>query len=243
MTTKRTQPSLAELTGRMLSRDAVTRVDSTELEVEPHEVLNGFRTDPRTSYNDALLPLTLIGVKDVPSSLPPEWSAYTLADLGTLAVPMAAGHFPQRVQDLNALFSLANPTNTAIARQESAANFSNLRTWVKASASVEKMKWLARGIGYVLGEEQKSSTESTPAAYNERATVAWIAGQHQEALKTWLEMPDSPVASFNRGMALLFTGQVQQAIPHLQIATANIPDSSGWSHLAHLYLAVANGRN
>ena len=41
-------PTIAELTDRMLKAH-VEPLDGAEPEVEPYEVLNGFRTDPRTA--------------------------------------------------------------------------------------------------------------------------------------------------------------------------------------------------
>ena len=65
-------PSIADLTDRMLKARVAEPADAAEPEVEPYEVLNGFRTDPRTAYTDAVAALKLLGVKDLPSSLPPD---------------------------------------------------------------------------------------------------------------------------------------------------------------------------
>ena len=53
-------PTIAELTDRML-KTQVEPLDAAEPEVEPYEVLNGFRTDARTAYVDAVAALKLLG--------------------------------------------------------------------------------------------------------------------------------------------------------------------------------------
>lgn len=242
MSAKPTQPSLAELTDRMLKRRATDVIDATEAEVEPHEVLNGFRTDARTAYTDAVLPLTLLGVSGLSVALPPEWASYAHSDLGTVAVPMAAGLFPQRVRDLSALLTAADVTALSPHGHEPAAGFSSLRSWIQKNLTTIPVSWLARGIGHNLGVQMSSPSDASAAAQNDAATANWLNGRHAEAVALWLEMPDSPVASFNRGMSLLFTGKAADAISYLRQATVTLPDTSGWSHLAQLYLALAEFR-
>ena len=73
-------PTIADLTDRLLKRsDVADFVESGE--VEPYEVLTGFRTDPRTAYNDALAPLKLLGEKKIPSKPRLEGSFMDLLDL------------------------------------------------------------------------------------------------------------------------------------------------------------------
>lgn len=231
-------PSIADLTDRMLKARAVEPVDTAEPEVEPYEVLNGFRTDPRTAYTDAVAALKLLGVKDLPAALPPEWAAYVQQLQTAVAVPMAAGRFPQQVRDLGALLdgdAVHTPTPPA-----EAAGFSSLRSWVKKQANGAST--LAAGIARNLGDAPLVPTGSDPVSANERAAALWTVGDVSPAVKLWLAMPDSPVAWFNRGMCLLFTNRAAEALPHLRKAVASLPETSGWQHLAELYLAVAESR-
>ena len=50
-------PSIVTLTDRMLKARVAEPFDAAEAEVEPYEVLNGFRTDPQTAYTDAVVTL------------------------------------------------------------------------------------------------------------------------------------------------------------------------------------------
>ncbi len=231
-------PSIADLTDRMLKARIAEPTDAAEPEVEPYEVLNGFRTDPRTAYVDAVAALKLLGVKDLPSSLPPEWASYVQLLPATVAVPMAAGRFPQQVRDLGALLE-GEAVHTPTPPSE-ASGFNAMRGWVKKQDNGAAK--LAAGIARSLGDDPAVPTGSDAVSANERAAALWTVGDVSPAVKLWLAMPDSPVAWFNRGMCLLFTDRAAEAIPHLRKAVASLPDTTGWQHLAELYLAVAESR-
>jgi hypothetical protein len=231
-------PSIADLTDRMLKARAAEPVDAAEPEVEPYEVLNGFRTDPRTAYTDAVAALKLLGVADLPTALPPEWAGYVQMLPATVAVPMAAGRFPQQVRDLAALLD-GDAVHTPTPPSE-AGGFVAMRNWVKKQDNGAAK--LAAGIARSLGDAAAVPTGSDAVSANERAAALWTAGDVSPAVKLWLAMPDSPVAWFNRGMCLLFTDRAAEAIPHLRKAVKSLADTSGWQHLAELYLAVAESR-
>ena len=242
MTTRNTQPSLADLTNRLLKASAVDAADVNEPEVEPFEVLNGFRTDPRTAYTDAILSLKLLGVTGLPVALPPEWAALVQQAGEATAVPMAAGQFPQRVRDLTALLSAERLESLQPQASEPASGFHTLRNWVKKQQNVDGLKWLAAGASRLLGDAATTDADGDAVAANERATDLWLSGRRDEAVAAWKALPDSPVAAFNRGMGLLFTGHAAEAVPHLRAAATGLSDTCGWSHLAKLYLAVAESR-
>jgi hypothetical protein len=241
MTDRKIQPSLAELTGRMMAAVTESPVAADEREVEPYEVLNGFRTDPRTAYTDAVLPLKLLGVTALPTALPPEWASFAQLQPVSPAVPMAAGQFPQRVRDLGALLSAADRTALRPTAGEAISGFAGLRGWVKKNIKTDGLSHLAAGVARTLGDVT-TTAGTDAAATNERAAGLWLSGKWDEAVTVWLALPDSPVAAFNRGMGLLFNGKPAEAAPHLRTAAAQLPDTSGWSHLAQLYLALAEAK-
>ena len=76
-------------------------------------------------------------------------------------------------------------------------------------------------------------------ATNDRAAELWQVGRTQEAVELWQKLPASAVSSFNLGMAKLFLGQPNEAMPHLKSASEQLPETSGWNHLSKLYLALA----
>jgi tetratricopeptide (TPR) repeat protein len=87
----------------------------------------------------------------------------------------------------------------------------------------------------------------TPAAWkalraNEEAALAWHRGQAEEALASWQTQKASVPVLFNRGMAALFLGRAADAQTALHQAVDQLPDTSAWHHLGHLYLALAEAR-
>ncbi len=229
-------PTIADLTDRLLKRAEMADIVEAG-EVEPYEVLTGFRTDPRTAYNDALAPLKLLGEKNLPLALPPDWANFLQANGDELAVPMAAGFYPQQVRDLDQLLN----GDIELKASEVVFGASSLKTWANKNVGTAGVNWFAAAILRKMGEDAEATGNSV-VGQNENAAMLWQDGERQAALEMWLKMEDSAVANFNRGMAYLFLGHAELAIAPLRLAARDLPDQSGWSHLAGLYLAVAESR-
>lgn len=232
------QPSIESLMMRFLATrsDATTAVEPGESEVEPHEVAAGFRVDPRTAWIDANAALGA----GTAGPVPPEWAALVGQPSSAFALPMAAGHFPQRVKDLHPLLAKFSqdelrPTGS----QAPLPAFANLRSWVAKNAKASPV--LAAGVARTLGDfgTAEALLSGTHGAENEKAALLWQKGQCADALAAWDAMSESPAVLFNRGMARLFLGRLADARDALQKAIETIPESSGWNALARLYLAVA----
>ena len=230
------QPTLESLmTGFLASRsDAMTAVESGATEVEPHEVAAGFRVDPRAAWLDATAPF---GANS--AQLPPEWAALVAQPSPAFALPMAAGHFPQRVKDLQPLLRKFDPAELRPSgAQPALPAFAGLRGWVKASGAAHPL--VAAGISRTLGDfDAAAALLANAADGNENAALLWQRGACAEALSAWDALPDTPAVLFNRGMARLFLGRTADARDPLQKAVEAIPEASGWHALARLYLAVA----
>lgn len=238
------QPTIEALMVRFLasrSDAAAAAVETGESEVEPHEVAAGFRVDPRAAWLDATAPTTFGGNAPPPAAqLPTEWASLVGQPAAAFAVPMAAGHFPQRVKDLQPLLAKFNPAELRPSGiQPSLPGLAGLRSWVaKSSASHPRV---AAGIARTLGDFDTAEKllDGVGGAENDRAALLWQRGKCNEALAAWDAAAESPAVLFNRGMARLFLGQIAEARPMLQKATEAIPEASGWHALARLYLAVA----
>ena len=231
------QPTLESLMmGFLASRsDATTAVETGESEVEPHEVAAGFRVDPRAAWLDATAPFGATGAQ-----LPTDWASLVAQPSAAFALPMAAGHFPQRVKDLQPLLAKFNPNELRpTGTQGALPGFANLRAWVKKSGEANPL--VVAGISRTLGDFDAADALLANAADagNEKAALLWQRGKCEEALKAWDALPDSPAVLFNRGMARLFLGRTTDARDSLQRAVDAIPEASGWNSLARLYLAVA----
>ena len=238
------QPSLATLTERLLSAQTFAADAAMEAEVEPYEVIAGFRVDARTAWNDAILPLKLLGCKDLPTTLPTEWNSFAAALIGTAAVPMAAGNFPQQVRDLQPLLEAENLSAFRPDALVPETGYADLRGWIaKQASATADLQVLAAGIARSLGDDVEIPLGmSEELTQNELAAKFWQSGQHEAAQRIWLTLDDTPVICFNRGMALLFNGHNEDAVQHLKTAADALSDMSGWSHLAELYLALAEAR-
>jgi tetratricopeptide (TPR) repeat protein len=238
------QPTIESLMVRFLasrSDAAGAAVELGESEVEPYEVAAGFRVDPRAAWLDATATI-ITGGNAPPSAVqpPPEWASLVAQPAAAFALPMAAGHFPQRVKDLQPLLAKFNPNELRPSGSQPALpGFAGLRGWLAKNGSAHPL--LAAGIARTLGDfdtAEKLLTE-VERTDNDTAALLWAKGECAEALAAWDAMAESPAVLFNRGMARLFLGQVAEARESLQKAVDAIPETSGWNALARLYLAVA----
>jgi hypothetical protein len=243
------QPTIDDLMVRFLanrSDAAGSAVESGESEVEPHEVAAGFRVDPRAAWLDATAPITsqsggtLPPPAVQPPPMPTEWAALVAQPAAAFAVPMAAGHFPQRVKDLQPLLAKFDPNDLRPSgTQPATPGFAGLRLWLTKNGKNTPL--VAAGIARTLGDFDTADAllANVPGPENDRAAVLWSRGRCAEALAAWDALPGTPAVLFNRGMARLFLGQLADARPALQRAVEVIPETSGWNALARLYLAVA----
>lgn len=233
---KTPQPTLADLTARFLVRPSLSEETG---EFEPHEVSGGFLTDPRSAWAEAVAVAKLFGVSDAPSKLPGDWSAYVRTSITERFLPMALGHFPQQVRDTSALVT-EKPLPIPAERSEwtpPAAKSEMIHQLLKAAA--------ARSGGRFQQAEQILDAIDTPVEEsskaliaNERAALAWQRGDRLTAVAIWKAMPESSVVQFNRGVAALAEGRKTEAAKWLTAATASLPESESWHHLAKLYICL-----
>ena len=237
------QPTIEDLMVRFFasrSDAAAAAVETGESEVEPHEVAAGFRVDPRAAWLDATAAIATGGNAPPPAvQLPTEWAALVSQPAAAFAVPMAAGHFPQRVKDLQPLLVKFSPAELRPSGAQAATpGFPGLRHWLAKNGTSNPL--VASGIARTLGDfDLAAKLLDGTASDNDRAALLWQKGECAAALTAWEVQPESPAVLFNRGMARLFLGRTADAREPLQKAVDAIPETSGWHALARLYLAVA----
>jgi hypothetical protein len=244
-------PSLKDLTARFLAAKAAHATGDPEDggEVTPHEVAGGFRTPTKLTWDEALAVFRLFGVEPEKLATPPEWAAFVNLEAATLGVPLAAGLYPQRFRQLPGQLADGARPHT-LSAPETQPGFPALRGWIRKAMGSRSATTLlvASGVAAVLGDHQEadavlSSAEAhcsgpwRAAWENQKAAVLWLTGRHDEAARAWASQSDRPAIEFNRGLAALF-GSKPAAAP-FQAAAAGLPESSGWSHLAKLYGAIA----
>ena len=252
-------PSLDELTARFMARRSTGADDGADLataEVEPHEVMGGFRTDSRVGWTEVTGYFRLLKLPAEKMAAVAEWASYAGMPAATFALPMAAGMFPQQVREFQPLLGTDDLSEFKPERNaKPIPGFGGLRGWAakagkgKSPAAALVAAGLTAGLGdtaaadaALQAAEPLCGDEWRAAWENQRAATLWLTGRHAEALAAWDSMADSPAVTFNRGMARLFLNRSAESVAYLERAATQLPDHSGWSHLANLYLSLAETR-
>jgi hypothetical protein len=177
--------------------------------------------------------------------VPPEWPALVSSQEPAVALAFCLGNFPQMVRNLQPLLSGAPVALRQPAPRPLAAPA--LLDWASARRGPEAL--LAAGVlrlarhfdeaDGLLRRAGDLPAEWQPVRANEEAALAWHRGRAEEALALWQAQPAGVAVHFNRGMASLFLGRSTEARAALEAAVGQLPDTSAWHHLGHLYLALA----
>lgn len=248
--------SLSSLMARYVEKQAKAHQDGLAAIVPDGEVLPYDSgpvqvIEPKIAWNDALIAADLDSAEHRPC---PEWSALVAAQEPAFAVAFCCGNYPQMVRSFVPMLQgdFVTPAPTKLPETFDTTVYLQ---WAEQSAQKEGSSALVAAAVLRLAaeheaannhlEQAKSSLEGPwqAAWLNERAAIQWHAGQHEEALKQWQSQEPSTTVLFNRGMALLFTGEAAQAHTALTEAVARIPENNSWHHLAQLYLTLAAMRS
>lgn len=253
------QPSLAALTARMLDRRASepgSPSDDIPAGVEPHEAPSGFHTDTRTTWSEALAAVRLAegAGHTTPPPAPPTWAGLTRQLPPRFAVALCVGNYPQMLGEMSKLFAgadfarLADPFPDGSVRPDSGGE----RSADRVRKTHPELAVLLAAAGHRLSGEFDRAEEllSTAAAdfagswpsvvENERAALLWDRGRTADAIAAWQRLPDGAVKALNLGMAELFSGRPGSAKSFLTAACGSLPETSGWGHIARLYLALCD---
>jgi hypothetical protein len=247
-------PRMDELMSRYLVRQlaaASTGVEATQpSEVESFDAVIAPTVDPRLAWDGAIEPLRYFApYLKLPTKIPSGWAAIVNALPPAVFLPMAVGHFPQAVRDLNAVLE-SSQTNVVDSIDSPSANqfidsmlkSNDPANWFIAVGAARLINDKKTALKLLSQKQSDIPSELRIAWANERATLAFVSGQTDEATQTWKSLPDSAPVHFNRGVGHLATDRCKDAIAQFKAASSQIPESSGWHHLAELFLAVAEAR-
>jgi hypothetical protein len=169
-----------------------------------------------------------------------------------IALPFCVGNFPQMVRNLQPLLTGGDLTVLRDASTRPAIVPPALLEWASNVRSYPQLL-LAAGVLRVarrfeeaielLNSKRKISAEWQTLRANEEAALAWHRGEVEAALSSWQDQKPSVPVLFNRGIAALFLGRSSDARTSLDTAASQLPETSAWHHLAHLYLALAAARS
>jgi len=253
-----TPQSVADLFSRYLRRQMAAQAEGLGFadpdgQVVPHEAAPVQPADPRLAWEDALAVVRYgsTGVSPVGWEVPPDWPSLVAAQEPAIALAFCVGNFPQMVRNVHPMLAGGDLT---VLRQSFGRPVSvppALLQWANKARGYPGILVAAGVLRLARRFDEASallkSQEDTPASWqalraNEEAALAWHRGQAEEALALWQAQNDIVPVVFNRGMAALFLGLATEAQTALGEAVAQLPDTSAWHHLGHLYLALAVSR-
>ncbi len=249
-------PPIADLLARFLARQADARnagIPETPVnEVEPFEAAAFPMVEPRTAWSEAVQAVQMLDPQSVAANVKPpaDWAGMVSTPLELLAVPFAAGNFPQLVRDLPTLIKTAKRSelqpkspaaNTAGGLESWASQAIRKREFPAALMAIGALRLAGDPNAKIMLEELRPHVPArwSAAFANEEAALAWQTGDASMASEIWSRQPDTAPVLFNRGMAALFSDRPAEARSALTQAIAMLPEDNAWHHLARLYLALA----
>ncbi len=249
-----TAGSVAELFTRYLESQVDAQAEGLGFapatgEVEPYDSVPVQPIDPRLAWDEARSVLKCFaGATAAAVKAPLEWSQLVAGSEPAVSLAFALGNYPQLVRAVQPL--LAGGDLTALRPRPAGVPASEgLLDWARKQTGTYP-RLLAVGVLRVarayeaarelLGSLVDAGPEWLAVRENERAALAWHRGSAEEALALWQGQAESVPVLFNRGMAHLFLGRIEQARAALGQAVASLPDSNSWHHLGQLYLALAS---
>lgn len=232
-------------------------------QVVPHETASMQPIDPRLAWEDALAAIhwitsrkrerreeSSLTVREVPL----DWPSFVAAQEPAIALAFCVGNFPQMVRHLQPF--LDRGTQTALRPQAEPGNKSArpvvvppaLLQWANSVRGYPQLLVAAGVLRIARRFDEASELLRSPGdaeirpqlkelRANEEAALTWHRGNAEEALALWQVQKASMPVLFNRGMAALFLGRPDEARTALGQAVAQLPETSAWHHLGHLYLA------
>jgi tetratricopeptide (TPR) repeat protein len=252
------QPSLASLMSKYLEqqRDAqaagLASCDPSS-EVVLYDAGPVQPIDARIAWLEATAVIPLFGQKlDKSCSVPPHWPQLVAAHEPVAALAFCVGNFPQLLRNLQVLLhktdlakllpSASQPTAAPalLDWSEQASLKPQFPQLLLAVGALRLAKQFERCEALLTKHEGSVPKEWRAAWSNEKAALLWHRGRTDEACKLWESLPDSVPVLFNRGMAALFSGRIDEARAALTQAVSQLPETGAWHHLGRLYLTLAH---
>ncbi len=254
-TTKVTNPPLDELFRTYLRRQTAAQGEGLGFadvsgEVVPHEAVPLQPADPEQAWKDALAAGPLLAAAKTQWQVPTDWPMLVATQEPAVDLAFCLGNFPQMVRMLQPLLTLSGPVQPTSAAPRPLAAAAPVE-WAKSARSYPEVL-LAVGVlrlarhfdeaAEVLHQAGKAPAQWEGLRANEEAALLWHRGRHAEALAAWQAQEPTPPVLFNRGMAAIFLGRFEEAKAALGRAVKELPETSAWHHLGHMYLALAEAR-
>lgn len=230
-----TQPRWQDLFAKLLMEE---HQDAIVSEVELYQAQPALGLDLGLAWNEAVLPGVLLAEDDarVSARFPSAWNSASHLNL-TGPFPCCVGLAPQFLQKIDRFMEDA----TGFFQQETPIITSNCI----AEATLDSKTPLSQlAIARLAGDAEQINRlipqlDGELLQKNEQAAQLWLTGSREEARQLWDSLPgDEAVIAFNQGLAALASGDTKRGQECLNRAVDGFEESTGWHHLAELYLAV-----
>ncbi len=253
-----TPQSVTELFGQYLRRQMAAQAEGLGFadpdgQVVPHEAVPMQPMDPRLAWEDALAVVRPLATGGEASwQTPPDWPSLVAAQEPAVALAFCLGNFPQMVRDLQPLLTGGDLTLLRPSHGRPLSVSPDLVSWANAAdgypqrllaVAVLRLARRFAEASELLKSSLAGASRWQALRENEEAALAWHCGKADEALALWQTQKASVPVLFNRGMAALFLGRLADARRDLEEAVVQLPDTSAWHHLGHLYLALSAARS
>jgi hypothetical protein len=255
-------PSPADLFVRYLRRQEEAHAaglagPARDGEVVPYEAGPVQPIDARTAWEEAVAVAKYLPAGREPQGwqAPPAWPTLVAGHESAAGLAFCLGNFPQLVRDLPMLLHASHLKELRPASDRPTAA-PGLEKWAAQAAAHGQYPQVLLALGALRlarhfdaaaaifqAHDAQVPAEWRPAWDNEKAALAWHRGQAEEAHALWLALPATVPVLFNRGMSALFLDRPEDARVALQEVVCQLPETSGWHHLAQLYLALAQMRS
>jgi tetratricopeptide (TPR) repeat protein len=253
-----TADSLADLFAQYLRQQVAAQAEGLGFadldgQVVPHEAVPVQPVDPQLAWSDALAVVHHFPAarSETNWTVPPDWPVLVASHEPAIALAFCLGNFPQLVRNLHPLLGGGDLTALRQAPSRPLTVPPSVLRWAEDARTYPQVL-LAAGVlrlarHFDAADKLLSANGKVPASWqtlhaNEAAALLWHRGRAEEALDLWQAQKTSVPVLFNRGMAALFLGRPHEAHASLSEAVAQLPDTSAWHHLGHLYLALAAAR-
>lgn len=230
-----TTPRWQDLLAKLIYQD---HHEAPASEVELYQAQPALGLDLGIAWSEALLPGQLLAEEEprVSARFPGSWNAARHVTLSA-PFPCCIGMAPQFLQKIDVIMDNAE----AFFSQETVG-----MPMLSADITLDNKTPLSQmAIARIAGDAQKIESlipqlEGELLQKNERAAQLWFTGRRDEARAAWDSLDgENPVIAFNQGLGAMAVGDVKRGRECLLIAVEGFPDSTGWHHLAELFLATA----
>lgn len=208
-------------------------------EVELYQAQPALGFDLDIAWNEAVLPGKLLSAEEprLAARYPSAWDAARNVNLCS-PFPCCIGMAPQFLQKIDRLLE----NSAAYFQQESmplSSGFTAESTF--DNKTILSQMAIARLAGDIEGVRRMiPQLDGELLQKNELAAELWFAGKREEAAEAWGNLESThPVIAFNKGLSSLSLGRTSDGKRWLTAAAKGFDESTGWRHLAELYLAAA----